>query len=558
MNYLAEVVDALAPFGIRADMVSFTNEHVGSDIAMPCFALAREHKKSPQAIAEAIASAIQHPAVEKAEAVAGYVNIWLKSDILAQGLNQQVTDWTTYGSSHTRNERVIIDYVSPNLAKPLSIGHLRNALQGKALANLYRSQGYEVITDSHLGDWGTVFGMWVVGYQMFSSPEKLEADGNRELGRVYVEMRKALKAEEADGGDELKASVQQWLQKLEADDPEAWEYHTLFKNISLTDTNHTLTRLGITFDETLGEAFYIKQARQLIEDLLQQGIAQRQSDGSIIVDLQSQGIDTPLLLQKSNGTLLYASSDIATIVYREERWQPSAVIYVVGAEQQFHFQQLFAFNEIVHYSDAELVHHWYGLVEELTPDGKRQKMSSRTGAVYLEDVLDTALERARKHAKQDMGSEDLEAVAYGAITFREFLQGHHSNVLFDWEEMFSLTGKSGPYVQYAAVRLQSVLQKASTQPAFSNSYDWQAEHELLMHVASYPIVENEALEQRELSKIAFYVYDLAKLLNRYYESTLVLDSDMSVQAARIWLMEALYKNMVHALGILGITVPQKM
>ncbi|MCA9348727.1 arginine--tRNA ligase [Candidatus Saccharibacteria bacterium] len=558
MNYLEELVADLEHFGVKPELIQFGNDQIGSDIAMPCFSLAQELRQSPQAIAQDIAGRLNHPDINRTEALGGYVNIWLNEESMVRGLIAQGAENPDYGSVEPNNRTVIVEYVSPNLAKPLSIGHLRNALQGRALTNLYRSQGYKVITDSHLGDWGTVFGMWVVGFQTFSSYEALGSGGNKELGRVYVEMRKSLKAEAEAGRDELKQSVQDWLIKLEAGDEEAWKYHELFKNISLADTNRVLAKLNIVFDETLGEAFYYQQARQLIEQLLSDGVATKQDDNSVIVDLSSENLETPLLLQKSNGALLYASTDIATIKYREERWDPTAVLYVVGAEQQFHFRQLFAFNKLAKYSDADLVHYWYGLVEEIGEDGQRQKMSSRRGAVYLEDVLDLALEKAKAQAEPNMSTEDITKVAYGAISYREFLQGHQSNVLFNWEEMFSLTGKSGPYVQYAAVRLNSILAKSSLQPARTDGYDWRAEHSLLHKLLGYPALERQARTELEPSKLAFYIYDLAKDLNRYYETTIVLDEDEQVQANRLWLMQIVKQNLAHALGILGIDIPEKM
>ena len=552
MKVYKNLLSELEQFGIKSELVIASADNIDSDLAMPCFTLAKEYKKSPQDIATDIASQISHPDIEKAEAIAGYVNIWLRSAYLA--------DLTNRGEELPDNsgKTVIVEYLSNNLAKPLSIGHLRNILQGRALTNLHRRLGYNVITDNHIGDWGSVFGMWVVGFEKFSSKEQLDSDGNKGLGDVYIKMRRALKEEEEAGSTSLKDAVQNWLLKLEQDDPKAWIYHRMFSDISMEDTSRVISLLDVEFDETLGEAFYQKLARELLQCLVRDKIATIEQDGSIVVGLSAQGIDTPLLLQKSNGAALYATSDIATIKYREDRWNPDKVIYVVGAEQQFHFKQLFAFNRIVEYSDAQLIHHWYGLVEELDSEGNRSKMSSRSGAVYLEDALDQARKKAKEVAADGMSDDDIEKIALGALTFREFTQGHTSNVLFDWDEMFNLQGMSGPYLQYAAVRMASILEKANEMPKKHQDYDWQPEHELLSHYLRYPSVLEASEKEMEPSKIAFYLYDIAKALNRYYENTHILSEDPVERSSRLWLIQQLHTRYTEGLAILGIKVPSKM
>lgn len=559
MKLFSEVIGELVDFGVRPELVQYGNEQLGSDLAMPCFALSKELGKAPQDIAEDIASRIDHEGIVRAEAVSGFLNLWLKSSYVLACLKQAGLEAADYGSGESNGKTVVIDYVAQNLAKPLSIGHLRNALQGRSLALLHRYMGWNVITDSHVGDWGTVFGIWVVGFLRHSSDEELQKGGNKELGRVYVEFRKELKAEEEAGGSELKDLVQEWLLKLESGDEEAWEYHRKFSEISITDGDRILSRLNISMDHTLGESFYYEATRDLIPQLLESGQAIREADGSIIVPLEAGGVKTPGLIQKSNGALLYFSSDIATIMYREETWQPDLVIYVVGPEQQFHFKQVFAAGRLLGIARAELVHHWYGLVEETGEDGGRKKMSSRTGAVSLEGVLDDALEKAAEIAKPDMSESDIEAVAMGAVSFREFIQTSRMNVLFDWDEMFSLAGMSGPYVQYAAVRLESILRKAGAgewQPHLD--YGFEAEHGLLMKLAAWPDIVHQATEDREVSKVAYHIYGLARELNRYYEETLVLDDNPGVRDSRLWLMGVIQSHFASSLGLLGMSIPEKM
>ena len=553
-----EIIKYFTQLGIKPELVEAGSERLTSDLAIACFTMA-DQSQSPEEVAKKLTTSISHPAFTKVEASGGYVNVWLKSSYILEALQKSEVAETNFGSQASNNQTVIIDYVGANIAKPLTVGHLKNALQGRALVNLYRSQGYTVVTDNHLGDWGTVFGIWVVGFEKFSNQKKLESGGLEELGRAYIKAKQALQAEADQNQDSLAKVVQDWLLKLEANDEQALAYHRRFREISLEGIQKVLDQLEIEFDETLGESFYQPQVKKLLKQLEVSGIAQRQSDNSLVVDLSSQGIDTPLLIQKSNGAGLYASSDIATLKYRQERWQPSQIIYVVGHEQRLHFRQIFAFNNLADYTSAELIHHSYGLVEELDESGKRRKLSSRRGAVSLESILETARSKAEELAKLGMDKEDIERVALGAITFREFSQSSTSNVLFDWQEMFSLTGFSGPYVQYAAVRLGSILKKADqSKTKLVSNYDWQAEHPLLMSLLRYPDTLQTALINRDVYKIAFHIYDLAKKLNRYYEQTTVLVEDQDTRGSRLWLMRVLYQHFEHALGILGMKIPKKM
>ncbi|MEM6997549.1 MAG: arginine--tRNA ligase [Patescibacteria group bacterium] len=557
MIYL-DLINDLTQFGIQPELVASGDETLGSDLAMPCFRLAAEYKQSPNEIAVDIAQKISHEGIERAEAINGYVNIWLKPSYIFKTIVTEYPTGDRLAATDEDKGTVVVEYVSQNLAKPLSIGHLRNALQGRAIAKIYEFAGWNVITDSHIGDWGTAFGMWAVGFKRFSSEQALQEGGNEELGRAYVAVRNALKQEAEAGETTLKDEVQDWLIRLESGDSEALDMHSRFSEISLNDGRRILGRLDISHDYELGEAFFYKPTRAILERIINDGTAVEESDGSIVVPLDSEGIDVPALIQKSNGAVLYLSSDIATLEYRQKEWAPDKVIYVVGAEQQFHFKQLFALNSILGSTDAELVHHWYGLVEEQDENGKRKKMSSRTGAVSLEDALNMAVEEASKNAKPEMTADDIEKVAIGALVFREFIQGAKNNVLFDWNDMFSMQGMSGPYIQYSAVRMNSVLEKAGGAPDYSHTYDWIAEKQLLRRLASFEAVCSAAVEEREGCKLAHYLYDLSKDLNRYYEQTHILDDDAAVQASRLWVIAYIRDHMVKVLDLLGIKVPSSM
>ena len=558
MQRLKNLLSELEDFGIDANLIQSGSAELGSDLAMPCFSLARIRKLPPQQIAEQIVNNLSHPHVKYSSAVNGYLNLWLSPAFLAQNLADWQAEQENLGQKQPHGRRIIIEYFSPNLAKPLSVGHLRNLFQGRALSNLHKIRGYDVVTDNHLGDWGTIFGIWVVGFLKYGQEDKLEKDGLKELGRIYVLMRQDLKKEEEQNKTDLKEQIQSWLLKLENNDSQAWQYHKFFSQISRREIDQVLSDLEIEFDENLGESFYHKIAPKILLQLEEGGIAQRQDDKSLIVDLNSQGIKTPLLIQKSNGATLYATTDIATMVYRQERWQPHKVIYVVGMEQQFYFKQLFAFNRIAQLTQAELVHHAYGLVEELGPQGRKRKMSSRTKAIYLKDVLQGAHKAASQLTHKALDDADVQKIAAGALVFQEFSQSKNRNILFDWQRVFSLSEMSGPYVQYAALRLKSILQKADIQPKPDFDYDWQAEHKLILRVLGFEDVLDNTLSSLEINKIALHVFELCKELNRYYEQTRVLDENISLQASRLWLMDVIYHHLRFTFGILGLKIPSKM
>ena len=560
MRRLKNLLADLEKYGLKRNLIQAGHAGLGSDLAMPCFALAKQRKLDPGQLARDLASQLKHPRLERVEAVNGYLNIWLKADFLAEELVAWHRQAPDLGRLPANGKKALIEYLSPNLAKPLSAGHLRNLFQGRSLVNLHRFRGWEVVTDSHLGDWGTAFGRWVVGFLKYGDHDKLAGDGLKELGRTYALIYRDLEAEKAAGKDDLAAEVQAWLLKLEAADDEAWRYHRLFTTISLEKTNRLLERFDVSFDHCLGESFYHRQTLELLRKLEKDGPAERQTDGSLIIDLRSEGIKTPLLIQKSNGATLYASSDLATLAYRQQHFKPQRIIYVVGAEQRLHFEQLFACNRLLRLSQAELIHHAYGLVEERLDDGQRRKMSSRRRIVELEEILAEAVSAAGRLTQKKLAAADVEIIAQGALVFQEFCQNKNRNILFDSERIFSLNDMSGPYVQYAALRLRSILAKAASPPPASPppAYDWQAERRLLRKVLGFEDVLAEAEAALEVSKIAFHVFELCQELNRYYENVRVLESRQPARDCRLWLLATTHDHLVSTLGILGMKLPSRM
>lgn len=523
--------------------------------------LAGKTGEKPRDIAQKIADELEKQKdIEKVEiAGPGFINIRVRSSVLAVQLEQAISSAPrgTYGASEIgKGKTVVNEFPSPNMAKPYSVGHRRSALQGWAVMKLMQLHGYTTITDNHLGDYGTPFGRWVVGFLRHSSDEALAKDGVRELGRLYIEITKELKDEKAAGKHTIADEVQSWLRRLDTGDAEATAYAKRFSDISRKSLHQTMKRLRIATDHELGESFYVERAQELVDELLTRNIAEM-SNGAVIVRLDQYGIETPIMLRKSNGAPLYATTDLATIEYRQKQWSPDKVFIHTGQEQVFYFRQLKALSQKAGFTDT-IVHLWHGLVDQKNDDGTRGKMSSRSGVILLDDLLDEAESRAAKLMEAHRG-EDVNTVALAAIKFADFTAERHKGLLFDWEKALSLHGFSGPAIQYAGVRAQSILHKAKSIPdGVSEGYDWAAEHQLLLQLHDFPHLLLELHDTYQLHRLASYLYDLTREFNRYYEETSVLGSEKPAYSNRLWLMSVVHKVFRTGLDILGIAIPSSM
>ncbi len=520
--------------------------------------LAAQLGKNSRDVAAQIVEKLSDSEFDKVEpAGPGFINMTVSSRMLASSLDQ---DWNeNFGENNDgAGKTVVVEYPSPNMAKPYSVGHLRPANQGWAVAQLMGATGWKVITDNHLGDYGAPFGVWVVGFLKFSSEQALASDGVYELGRVYIKTKQLLK-EEADRAEHAVADeVQNWLLKLENGDEQAISYSKRFNEISLKHIHHVMDRLRIKTDHELGEAFFAAAGKEEVQKLLASGTAKQNQDGSVIVPLDEFGIKTPMLVQKSNGAALYATTDLATMIYRESNWHPDKVIYVVGAEQQFYFSQLFALAKKIGIT-TEFVHYWFGVIDQIT-DGIREKMSSRKGVVLLEELLDKAEAQAARIVEgKSVSDRDIQKISLGAIKFSDFMADKRTNILFDWDKIFALSGFSGPYVQYAAVRVNKIL---ADNPIGDQKvdYDYAPEKKVIAKLLEYPEVVRISANTLEPHRIAQYVYDLARTMNRYYESTPVATGQVgeNEKIARLILLKKVSHVLTHGLGILGIQIPEKM
>lgn len=536
------------------------DEQFGDYATNVALQLGKKLAKNPREVAISIVEAIPKDTVIASAEIAGpgFINIRIQSAFLAEQLQQAIqTAPRGYGSINVGSgQTVICEFPSPNMAKPFSVGHIRPALQGWAIYKLMDFAGYETVRDNHIGDYGTPFGKWVVGYLRYSSPEQLKEGGVYELARIYIAITKDMKDQKAADKTELADEVQAWLVKLEAGDKEAQGYSEQFNKISLDHLHEMMRRLKIETDEELGESFYVKKGQGLVGELLEKGIA-LESKGAVVVDLEDQGIKTPIMLRKANGAALYATTDLATIDYRQQRWKPKAVFIHTGQEQAFYFQQLRALARKADYDDT-INHLWHGLVDQIDESGNRAKMSSRKGVILFEELLDRALEKARELMSEGKAS-DVEAIALGAIKFADFKADRKVGVLFDWDTMFNVHGFSGPSVQYAAVRIKSILKKSDTKAAHDFAdYNWDPEHQLLLQLTLFPDLIAEMAQNYEMHKLAHYLYMLTQAFNRYYEQVRILDAPKPDRSARLWLIGVVNEVITTGLGILGIPTPEHM
>ncbi len=561
MNKVAEIINQLIEekFNIKTE-VSLTRPRpefgdFATNIAMQ---LAGKLSKNPREIAEELAGELSKNEIFENVEIAGpgFLNLRVSAKELEKILSQEFSD--RFGSNNEGEGKLaLIDGPSPNMAKPYSVGHLRPGNQGWAAKKLLEFSGWKVITDNHLGDYGTPFGIWVVGFEMFSNEERLAKRGVYELGDVYIKTKAAMK-EQGEGG-EIEKKAEEWLLKLENGDEEALNYSNKFKEISLKHIHDVMARLKISTDYEYGEAFFAPKGKAAVQKLIESGVAVQNEDGSVIVPLEEYGFDVPLLVQKSNGAALYATNDLATILFREEEFAPDKVIYSVGAEQQFYFSQIFAMAKKLGIK-TDLYHLWFGVIDQLNEDGTREKMSSRKGVVLMEELLDKAEERAREIvAGRDVIEEDVKKIALGAIKFSDFTADRRTNILFDWENIFALTGFSGPYVQYSAVRVNNILRKEQNFELVDfEEYDFEAEKNIILQLLAFPETVKMAVRDLEPHKISKYLYDLAREMNRYYEKTRVSDAPEIEKSARLTLLKKVSKTFENGLDLLGIEIPEKM
>ncbi len=561
-NRIAEVINEL--YAIDGAIVEFAD--VPADIpgdysTNAAMRIAKQAGKAPRQIAEEIVERLRRDSDEFVFSIAGpgFINVEISGANLQKRLAEAWSE--DYGCNKSGEGKVaVVEFPSTNMAKPYSVGHLRPGTQGWATKQILEANGWKVITDNHLGDTGTPFGIWTLGF--LRSGKSLDEVTIYDLGEIYIQMKKALKDEAAENKHELADEVQEWLKKLEAKDAEAVKYAETFKKISLDHTHEVMRRMGLSTDYELGESFFAEPGKELVQKYLAEGVFEQNDDGSVICRLDEYGIDVPILVLKSNGTALYATTDLACMDYRAREWHPNKVIYCVGAEQKFYFEQLFALGKKVGIPQ-ENYHLWFGTIDQIGEDGKREKMSSRKGVVLLEAMLNDAEARVRANfastGANDLSDDDIAKIATGAIKFSDFVADRKTGILYDPEKIFALTGCSGPFCQYADVRLRRILEKnADFARVDFADYDWASEKEILRLLLKFPDLVAMVGANLEAHRIAGYCFEMAQALNRYYEKTPILQANDMERSARLWLVEKADFVLSHALGLLGIEIPEKM
>lgn len=552
---LAKVIDNLDQDAILNLLEQPKSSDLG-DIAFPAFSLAKVERKAPQAIAADIVEKIDTTHFDKVVATGPYVNFFLnKAEISGQVIKEVVKEGADYGQQNEgKGENVTIDLSSPNIAKPFSVGHLRSTVIGDALSNIFRKMGYNTIKINHLGDWGKQFGLLMVAYKKWGSKEAVEANPIDELLQLYVRINAEIENDPA-----LDDEGRLWFKKLEDGDPEATELWQWFRDESLVEFNRIYELLGVEFDSLNGEAFYNDKMDEGIKILEEKGLLE-ESKGASIVNLDDVNLP-PAMIKKSDGATLYITRDIATAMYRARTYNFVKSIYVVGQEQSNHFRQLKAVLKKMGFDwSDDMIHVDFGLVTK-----NRQKLSTRKGnIILLEPTLQEAISRAKAQIEEkNPNLENKEAVAHavgvGAVKFYDLKTDRRNGYDFDLEAMVSFEGETGPYVQYAYARIQSILRKADFKPSLDANYNLNdAESwEIIKLLQDFARVVKRAADNFEPSLIAKYAISLAQAFNKYYAHTRILDENPE-RDSRLALSYTTAVVLKEALRMLGVEAPEKM
>lgn len=552
---LAKVIDSLDQDAILNLLEQPKSSDLG-DIAFPAFSLAKVERKAPQAIATEIAEKIDQSAFEKVVATGPYVNFFLdKSKISDHVIKSVITAGADYGQQDEgHGQNVTIDLSSPNIAKPFSVGHLRSTVIGDALSNLYRKMGYNTIKINHLGDWGKQFGLLMVAYKKWGSKEAVEANPINELLKLYVRINAEIEQD-----PELDEEGRKWFKKLEDGDPEATQLWQWFRDESLEEFNRIYKLLDVEFDSLNGEAFYNDKMDEGVQILEDKGLL-KESKGASIVDLDDVNLP-PAMIKKSDGATLYITRDIATAMYRAHTYNFVKNIYAVGQEQSNHFRQLKAVLKKMGFDwSDDMVHVDFGLVTK-----NRQKLSTRKGnIILLEPTLQEAISRAKaqieeKNPELENKEEVAHAVGVGAVKFYDLKTDRRNGYDFDLEAMVSFEGETGPYVQYAYARIQSILRKANFTPSADATYSLNDPEswEIIKLLQDFSRIVKRAAENYDPSLIAKYAISLAQAFNKYYAHTRILDESPE-RESRLALSYSTAVVLKEALRLLGVQAPEKM
>ncbi|MBE6608670.1 MAG: arginine--tRNA ligase [Ruminococcaceae bacterium] len=558
---ISETIAPDAPESMYSDIIAsleYPPDPTMGDLALPCFRFAKLMRKSPVMIAESLASSIEIEGIGRIEAVKGYLNFFISNDYLAKTLLPEILEKKDmYGSSDEgRGKTVVLDYSSPNVAKPFHIGHLGTTVIGHSLKLLHTFCGYDCVGVNHLGDWGTQFGKLITAFNLWGNREEIENGGIDALVALYVKYH-----EEAEKDESLNDRAREEFHKLELGDEKNIELWKWFIEISIAEYKKTYAQLGIEFDSYKGEAFYSDKMMPQVEKIREKGLL-KIDDGASIVDLSDYNMP-PCLILKRDGSTLYPTRDIAAAVYRKETYDFDKVIYVTSAGQSLHFAQWFKVVELMGYDWAKnLVHVPYGTVSI-----GGAKLATRTGnVILLRDLFADAVDKVRdiineKNPNLENKEETAEAVGVGAIVFYYLLNTIIKDINFNMDDALSFEGNTGPYAQYTYARTCSLLSKAEDARSNEGKIEISAPEEasMLKVLSRFPETVLKATHEYEPSYITRYILDVCTGFNRFYhECPINSAEDASVRASRIKITEAVNYVLGRALSLICLKTPKKI
>lgn len=546
--------------------IEIPKDSTNGDFSFPCFRLAKELRKAPQVIASEIKEKLEleesNDIIEKIDVIGGYLNFYINKNILIKEVLSEINkEKENYGASDIgKGKNIIVEYSSPNIAKEFHIGHLRTTVIGAAFYNIYKYLGYNTIGINHLGDYGTQFGKMIEGYKRWGEEYNLEENPIEELTKMYIRINDLCKSDE----DVLNACRENF-RKLEEGDKECIELWNKFKDLSLKEFYKTYDMLGVKFDSLNGESFYSDKMPEVIEILEKTGKLV-ESQGAKIVDLEDKGINTPCIIEKTNGSTTYATRDLAAILYRARTYDFDKCIYVVAYEQNLHFKQVFEVAKLLgldkKYTDG-LTHIAYGMTRLATG-----RMSTREGNVIkVNELLEESVKRVldiinEKTSEMEDKEENARKIGIGAVIFNNLCTNLIKDQIFDWNIVLNFNGETGPYIQYIYVRTKSVLEKANYIPNLEDVDFSLLEDEksfyIIKKIYEFNNILKQVIEKNETSILARYLIELAQGYSNFYNDNKIIVEDKKVQDARLYLTYAVGNVLKIGMKLLGIEMPTKM